>query len=133
MHVPTSHSTELSGVRTVTVGSAYETKPVTSLAGRRETSATGRRCDPAAPPEIVRFHSRGVSGDYYQALSAAAAMRLRLLGTLHARGELADPAVPQSARVRLAGQQRQAWQQLQWLMAEMYRLDHEGTATDSAG
>jgi hypothetical protein len=137
MPVPATHSTELPGVRTVTVGSAYDTNPVTTLVGRRESPATGRarRCDPAAPPEIIRFHSRGLSGDYYQALSAAAAMRLRLLGTLHARGELAEfsgSGVPQSARVRLAGQQRQAWQQLQWLMAEMYRLDTEGTATDSA-
>jgi hypothetical protein len=134
MHVPTSNSTELPGARTVTLGSVYEAKPVTTLVGRREAPPAGaRRCDPAAPPEIIRFHSRGLSGDYYQALSAAAAMRLRLLGTLHARGELEGTAVPQSARVRLAGQQRQAWQQLQWLMAEMYRLDHEGTATaDSA-
>jgi hypothetical protein len=135
MHIPTAHSTELPGVRTVTVSSSYDTKPVSTLMGRRESPAAGcaRRCDPAAPPEIIRFHTRGLSGDYYQALSAAAAMRLRLLGTLHARGELAGPAIPQSARVRLAGQQRQAWQQLQWLMAEMYRLDTESAATDSAG
>jgi len=63
-----------------------------------------------------------VSGDYYQALSAAAHMRLRLLCTLHARGEL---ALREAARERLAGQQRQAWLQLQWLMAEMRRLDSE--------
>lgn len=135
MPVPTSHSTDLPGVRTVTVSSAYDTKPVATLVGRRESPAAGgaRRCDPAAPPEIIRFHSRGLSGDYYQALSAAAAMRLRLLGTLHARGELAGPAVPQSAKARLAGQQRQAWQQLQWLMAEMYRLDAESAVAENAG
>jgi hypothetical protein len=133
MPVPTSHSTELPGFRTVTVGSVYDTRPVSTLVGRLESPAGARRCDPAAPPEIIRFHSRGLSGDYYQALSAAAAMRLRLLGTLHARGELAGPAVPQSAKARLAGQQRQAWQQLQWLMAEMYRLDAESTVAESAG
>jgi hypothetical protein len=134
MPVPATYSTELPGVRTVTVGSAYDTNPVTTLVGRRESPATGRarRCDPAAPPEIIRFHSRGLSGDYYQALSAAAAMRLRLLGTLHARGELAGSAVPPSSKTRLAGQQRQAWQQLQWLMAEMYRLDAESTVAENA-
>jgi hypothetical protein len=135
MHAPTSHSTELPGVRTVTGGSAYETRPVTTLMGRFESAAgCVRRCDPSAPPEIIRFHTRGLAGDYYQALSVAAGMRLRLLGTLHARGELAEPAVSQSARVRLARQQRQAWQQLQWLMAEMYRLDKEDavTAAESA-
>jgi hypothetical protein len=78
-----------------------------------------------APPEILRFRSRGVSGDYYQALSTAAAMRLRLLGTLHARGELAGPAAREATRRRLAAQQRQAWQQLQWLVAEMRRLDED--------
>lgn len=134
MHVPTSQSTELSGVRTVTASSTYEAKPVNAVMGWRESSPGVRRCDPSAPPEIIRFHTRGLTGDYYQALSTAATMRLRLLGTLHARGELAGPAVSQSARVRLAGQQRQAWQQLQWLMAEMYRLDKESaaTATESA-
>ena len=107
MPAPTSRSrsTGLPPIRPVTVDAGFE-----------------------APPEIIRFQSRGrgsgSSGDdYYKALSAAAAMRLRLLGTLHARSELAGPAVRESAKVRLAAQQRQAWQQLQWLMAEMKRID----------
>jgi hypothetical protein len=82
------------------------------------------------PPEIIRFR-RGTTGhdaanaDYYQALGAAAQVRLRLLGTLHARGEL-DDAGREAARQRLAAQQTQVWQQLEWLVNEMRRLD-DGT------
>lgn len=76
-----------------------------------------------APPEIIRFRRRGITGDYYQALGAAAQVRLRLLGSLHARGELDGSAPRESARRRLAAQQHQVWQQLQWLVAEMRRLD----------
>jgi hypothetical protein len=91
-----------------------------------QASRTIDRYDDAqAPPEILRFRSRGLSGDYYQALGTAATMRLRLLGTLHARSELAGPTAREATRERLLAQQRQAWQQLQWLMAEMRRLDAE--------
>lgn len=81
-----------------------------------------------APPEIIRFRRQGITGGYYQALGAAAEVRLRLLGTLHARGELSQSASRESARRRLAAQQSQVWQQLQWLVAEMRRLDEAGTA-----
>ena len=80
-----------------------------------------------APPEIIRFRRQGIAGDYYQALGAAAQVRLRLLATLHARGELGS-ASRESARLRLAAQQNQVWQQLQWLVAEMRRLDEAGSA-----
>jgi len=76
-----------------------------------------------APPEIVRFRRRGTTGDYYQALGAAAQVRLRLLGTLHARSEMGGSASRESARRRLAAQQNQVWRQLQWLVDEMRRLD----------
>lgn len=76
-----------------------------------------------APPEIIRLRRRGTSGDYYQALGAAAQVRLRLLATLHTRGELDGSASRESARRRLAVQQSQVWQQLQWLVDEMRRLD----------
>lgn len=109
MPAPTARSGEFSGIRTVMVDAGFETTFM----------------DLEAPPEIVRLRASGASGDYYQALSSAAAMRLRLLGTLHTRGELAGPAQREEARVRLAAQQRQAWKQLQWLMAEMRRLDAE--------
>lgn len=75
------------------------------------------------PPEIIRFNRGGTAGNYYQALGAAAQVRLRLLGTLHARGELGICTPRESARQRLAAQQNQAWRQLQWLVAEMQRLD----------
>jgi|GEM_PF-3879971 len=81
-----------------------------------------------APPEIIRFRRQGIGGDYYQALGAAAQVRLRLLSSLHARGELSDSVSRESARQRLAAQQSQVWQQLQWLVAEMRRLDEEGQA-----
>jgi hypothetical protein len=81
-----------------------------------------------APPEIIRFRRRNVTGDYYQALGAAAQVRLRLLGTLHARGELSGSGSRESARRRLAAQQQQVWQQFQWLVAEMRRLDEAGQA-----
>jgi len=102
MPAPTSRSAEFRPRRSVTVDPDFE-----------------------PPPEIMRYRSRHLSGDYYQALSTAAAMRLRLLSTLHARSELSGPQVREAARTRLAAQQRQAWQQLQWLMAEMRRLDAE--------
>src|SRR5262249_62092952 len=56
MHIPTSHSTELPGVRTVTVGSVYDTKPVPAIISRREAPAPGRpqRRDPPAPPRALR-------------------------------------------------------------------------------
>jgi len=76
-----------------------------------------------APPEIIRLRRRGKIGDYYEALGAAAQVRLRLLTTLHARGELDGLASRESARRRLATQQSQVWQQLQWLVDEMRRLD----------
>lgn len=76
-----------------------------------------------APPEIVRFRRRGKAGDYYQALGAAAQVRLRLLGTLHTRREMGGLASREAARRRLAAQQSQIWQQLQWLVDEMRRLD----------
>ncbi len=79
--------------------------------------------DGMAPPEIIRFRRDGVSGDYYQALGTAAQVRLRLLATLHARAELSDSASRESVRRRLAAQQHQVWQQLEWLVAEMRRLD----------
>jgi hypothetical protein len=85
-----------------------------------------------APPEIVRFHRSGVTGDYYQALGAAAQMRLRLLGTLHARSELRPVTAGDSARKRLAAQQNLAWQQLQWLVAEMRRIDDGATGRKPA-
>jgi hypothetical protein len=107
MPAPTARSGELSGIRTVTVDAGFET-PFLDL---------------EAPPEIIRFRASDAPGDYYQALSAAAAMRLRLLGTLHQRAELAGPSQREAARARLAAQQDQAWKQLQWLMAEMQRLD----------
>jgi hypothetical protein len=76
------------------------------------------------PPEIIRFRrgTAGTDGDYYQALGAAAQVRLRLLGTLHARSEL-DGDGREAARRRLAAQQTQAWKQLEWLVTEMRRLD----------
>jgi hypothetical protein len=117
MPAPMSRSTEQSTVRPVTVDPDFEATFAGGRAVRREELET--------PPEIIRFQSRGLSRDYYQALGTAAAMRLRLLGTLHARGELGGPAMGEAARARLAAQQRQAWQQLQWLMAEMRRLDAE--------
>lgn len=82
--------------------------------------------DGTAPPEIVRFRRSGSTGDYYQALRAAAQVRLRLLGTLHARGEFSGfgGVMPsESATRRLEAQQNLAWQQLQWIVAEMQRLD----------
>ena len=81
-----------------------------------------------APPEIIRFRRRNVTGDYYQALGAAAQVRLQLLGTLHARGELGGSASREAARLRLVAQQHQVWQQLQWLVAEMRRMDDPGGA-----
>ena len=72
-----------------------------------------------APPEIIRFRRNGVTGDYYQTLGAAAQVRLRLLGTLHTRGELGGPTS------RLVAQQNQIWRQLHWLVAEMRRLDED--------
>jgi hypothetical protein len=78
------------------------------------------------PPEIVRFRRQGTTGDYYQALGAAAQVRLRLLATLHARGALNGCVSRESARRRLAAQQSQAWQQLQWVVNEMRRLDETG-------
>jgi len=81
-----------------------------------------------APPEIIRFRRRGIAGDYYQALGAAAQVRLRLLATLHTRSELGGAESRESARLRLAAQQHQVWQQLQWLVAEMQRLDQAGEA-----
>ncbi|HEY3261309.1 MAG TPA: hypothetical protein VGJ95_13755 [Pseudonocardiaceae bacterium] len=81
-----------------------------------------------APPEIIRFRRRGFSGDYYQALGAAAQVRLRLLATLHARSELSGSESRESARQRLVAQQHQVWQQLQWLVDEMRRLDEAGNA-----
>ena len=130
MHAPTSHPTELSRVRSVTVDAEFETKPVTAFLTGRGGPASGvdaalLGADCEAPPEILRFHSEGRSGDYYHALSTAAAMRLRLLGTLHLRRELAGPAPRESTLARLAAQQHQAWRQLHWLMAEMRRLDAE--------
>jgi hypothetical protein len=109
MQVPSTRPADRSGTQTVTVDSEFV---------RTEFEQ--------APPEIIRFRSGGVAGDYYHALSNAAAVRLRLLGTLHTRGELAGPAAREAARRRLAAQQRQAWQQLQWLVAEMRRLDDAG-------
>lgn len=109
MQVPSPRPVDRSGTSTVTVDSDFV---------RTEFEH--------APPEILRFRTGGVAGDYYHALSSAAAMRLRLLGTLHARGELAGPAAREAVRARLAAQQRQAWQQLQWLVAEMRRLDDAG-------
>lgn len=76
-----------------------------------------------APPEIVRLRRRGRASDYYQALSGAAQVRLRLLVTLHARGELESSANREASRQRLAAQQTQVWQQLQWLIDEMRRMD----------
>lgn len=123
MPAPTSPSTDVSGRGSVTVAPGLGRDFETTLVRVPDASTAGD-C-PEAPPEILRLRSRGVSGDYYQALSTAAAMRLRLLGTLHARSELVGPTVREAARARLAAQQRQAWQQLQWLMAEMHRLDAE--------
>jgi hypothetical protein len=80
----------------------------------------------APPPEIVKFRRDGLTGDYYQALGAAAQVRLRLLGTLHARSEQAGSASREAIRRRLDVQQRRVWQQLQWLVAEMRRLDEAG-------
>jgi hypothetical protein len=85
-----------------------------------------------APPEIVRFRRSGMTGDYYQTLGAAAQVRLRLLSTLHARSELRTSTAEESARKRLAAQQRQAWQQLQWIVAEMRRLDDSRTGRKHA-
>lgn len=85
--------------------------------------------DGPAPPEIIRFRRSGNTGDYYQALRAAAQVRLRLLGTLHARGEFSGfgGVIPsESATRRLEAQQTLAWQQLQWVVAEMRRLDGAG-------
>jgi hypothetical protein len=92
------------------------------------TEATGVEDGPA-PPEIVRFLSRGVPGDYYQALRSAALVRLRLLGTLHARSEFSgfEGVLPSdSATRRLEAQQTLAWDQLQWVVSEMRRLDRAG-------
>jgi len=76
------------------------------------------------PPEIIRLRRRGTTGDeYYQALGAAAQVRLRLLASLHARGELDGSTCRESTRRRLAAQQNQVWQQLLWLVHEMRRLD----------
>lgn len=94
------------------------TAPSTQLSNPRVSVDVGQ-----APPEIIRFRSRGLTGDYYQALGAAAQVRLRLLSTMHTRSELDSPAASEAARVRLAAQQNQAWRQLQWLVAEMRRLD----------
>lgn len=76
-----------------------------------------------APPEIIRFRRRGVTGDYYQALGAAAQVRLMLLGSMHARSELDGSSSREASRRRLAAQQHQVWQQLQWLVDEIRRLD----------
>lgn len=86
--------------------------------------------DPGPPPEIVRFRASHptLGDDYYQALSAAAQVRLRLLGTLHTRGELDDgaPSRRRSAvRDRLAARRRQVWRQLHWITTEMRRLDDD--------
>ncbi|HEY0640067.1 MAG TPA: hypothetical protein VGD67_20720 [Pseudonocardiaceae bacterium] len=83
--------------------------------------------DGSAPPEIVRFRRNRDGGDYYQALSAAAHVRLRLLGTLHTRTALADNSASPAARARLAAQQERTWRQLRWLLAEMRRMDQHGT------
>lgn len=85
--------------------------------------------DGPIPPEIARFLRRGVPGDYYQALRAAAQVRLRLLGTLHARSEFSgfDGVLPSdSATRRLEAQQTLVWEQLQWVVSEMRRLDQAG-------
>lgn len=77
-----------------------------------------------APPEIIRFRRGNASGDYYQALGAAAQVRLRLLGTLHTRAKLdGDGKGRNASRRRLEAQQTQVWQQLEWLVSEMRRLD----------
>lgn len=81
-----------------------------------------------APPEIIRFRSSHTTlGDeYYQALGAAAQVRLRLLGTMHARAELDDATTSEQRRAvreRLAAQRRRVWRQLQWITTEMRRLD----------
>lgn len=81
-----------------------------------------------APPEIIRFRrDGGMTGDYYRALGAAAQVRLRLLSTLHARSELTDTTSHEAVRRRLIAQQTRVWQQLQWLVAEMRRLDEAVT------
>ena len=81
-----------------------------------------------APPEIIRFRRQGRTGGYYQALGAAAQVRLRLLGTMHARSELGGSDSRESVRQRLVAQRHQVWQQLQWLVDEMRRLDDAGDA-----
>ncbi len=82
--------------------------------------------DGPAPPEIIRFRRSGMAGDYYAALGAAAQVRLRLLSTLHARSSLGGVQPTESAMRRIEAQQRQVWEQLQWVVAEMRRLDLAG-------
>ena len=86
-----------------------------------------------APPEIVRFRRAGMPGDYYQALGVAAQVRLRMLSTLHLRTSLGGAPPTAAALRRIEAQQHQLWQQLQWVVAEMRRLDAAGAAGVALG